>query len=489
VTLKRQATAGVFWVGVTTAIKDVFLQLTKYVLARMLFPADFGLVSMAYLAIDFLEMFSDAGFTAAMVYRKGDVRKAADTTFAIGLIIAAVLFSVVFFGAPTVAVFFRTPQLTLVLRVLSINIIIFAFGQVHMALLVKNLAFREKMVPDLVSVVGNGVVSIAFALMGYGVWSLVIGKIVGTALTTVLAWIVVPWWRPRLRIDRKEAKELLGYGRHIVGSGVLIWLITNLDNTFVGRVLGEEQLGLYGFAYTQANLPATQISRIVGQVLFPAFSKIRDDAQALRGVFFRSMRYVSLASVPVSIGMIAFAKPFILTLYGGKWAQAIVPLQLLGVYGLVRAVAVNLGNMFKAGGKPQWLTYLAFVRMAEMGIFLYPAVRYYGIIGVSVLSAAVSIVDFVISLVLTNQIVHGRLGDYMRAVGFPVALSLVVTLVGLGAYSRMSSAHSLIALLVTAALMVALYGLLVMLLDPDVRKIVLGLLAQLEQAGRGSLDE
>jgi len=333
------------------------------------------------------------------------------------------------------------------------------------------------------------VVSIAFALMGYGVWSLVIGKIVGTLLTTILAWVVVPWWRPHLRIDRAEVKELLGYGKHVVGSGVLIWLITNLDNTFVGRVAGEEQLGFYGFAYTQANLPATQISRILGQVLFPAFTKIRDDLNALRRTFFQTMRYVSLVSIPVSIGMIAFAKPFIMTLYGEKWAPAIVPLQLLGIYGMMRAVAVNMGNVFKAGGKPQWLTYMALLRLAEMGIFLYPAVLYHGIIGVSVLSAAVSVLDFVLSAALTNQIVHGTLTDYLRALGPATLFSLLVTAVGLWAYAHMASAHGLIALLVTAALMVTLYAVLVMLFDSDVRALVLGVLQRLDRAGRGSLED
>jgi O-antigen/teichoic acid export membrane protein len=201
------------------------------------------------------------------------------------------------------------------------------------------------------------------------------------------------------------------------------------------------------------------------------------------------MRYVSLVSIPVSIGMIAFARPFIMTLYGEKWAPAIVPLQILGIYGLVRAVAVNMGNVFKAGGKPQWLTYMALLRLAEMGIFLYPAVLYYGIVGVSVLSAVVAVVDFIISAVLTNKIVHGTLADYLRALGPATLFSLLVTAVGLWAYGRMASAHSLIALLVTAALMMALYAVLVMIFDAEVRAIVLGLIAQLDRAGRNSLDE
>ena len=483
-TLKRKATAGVFWVGVSTGANQFFNLLIKYVLARMLDPAHFGLVSMAYLAIDFLQMFREMGFASALIYHKGDVRKAADTTFVTILLMATGLFLLAFLGAPLVAVFFRSPELTNVLRALSVNILISALGQVQLALLAKNLAFRERLLPDLVPTVAFGVVAISLALMGMGVWSLVIAKIVDSALTSLLYWLVVPWWRPRLRFDRQEARELFDYGKHIVGSSLLIYFITNLDNTFVGRVLGEEQLGYYGIAYTQANVPATQISRIIGQVLFPAYSKMQDDVTALRSVYFRTTKYVSMVSIPLSVGVIAFAGPFINALYGARYAQAIVPLQWLGVYGLFRAVAVNMGSVFKAGGKPQWLTYIAVLRLAVMGTLLYPATIYYGIVGVSVLSALVAAADFVLSAVLTNRIIHGKLTDYVRALAMPTLLSLATAALSVMAYARMSSQHGFIALVMAGALMATCYGLLMLVLDSDMRRAMMSLRHELELAGR-----
>lgn len=483
-TLKRQATAGVFWVGVSTGVNQFFNMLIKYVLARMLDPAHFGLVSMAYLAIDFLQMFREMGFASALIYHKGDVRKAADTTFVTILVMAAVLFLLAFAGAPLVAVFFRSPELTNVLRALSINILISALGQVQLALLAKNLAFRERLLPDIVPTIAYGVVAITLALMGLGVWSLVVAKIVDSTLTSLLYWLVVPWWRPHLRFDRREARELFDYGKHILGSSLLIYFITNLDNTFIGRVLGEEQLGYYGMAYTQANVPATQISRIIGQVLFPAYSRIQDDVAALRDAYFRTTKYVSFVSIPLSMAVIAFAGPFVNTLYGGSWAQAIVPLQWLGVYGMFRAVAVNMGSVFKAGGKPQWLTYIAVLRLAVMGTLLYPATLYYGIVGVSVLSALVAAADFVLSAVLTNRIIHGRLVDYARALALPTLLSLAAAALGMWAYARMASQHGFIALVMAGALMVTCYGLSMLVLDSDMRRVIASLRRELELAGR-----
>ena len=319
--------------------------------------------------------------------------------------------------------------------------------------------------------------------MGLGVWSLVIARIVDSILTSILVWMVVPW-RPRLRFDRQDAKRLFDYGKHIVGSSILIYFITNLDNTFIGRVLGEAQLGYYGFAYNLANLPATQISRLIGQVLFPAYSKIRDDLETMRTIFFKTLHYVSLVSIPVAIGTIAFAAPFVNTLYGARWAPAIVPLQLLGIYGLLRSIAVNMGSVFKAGGKPNWLTYIATFRLAVMGLFLYPATKYFGIVGVSVLSAVVSIIDFGISAMLTNKLIHGRVMDYIQALLSPMAFAILSALLARYSYARMLGGHGFIALVMGGILMVIIYASCVFVFDGDIRRFVAGLLVEVEQAGK-----
>lgn len=484
-TLRQQATAGTFWVGVSTAAGTFFQMLTRYILARMLAPADFGLVAMAYIAVDFLQMFREMGFSSALIYHQGDTRKAADTTFVTLIVIATVLVLGSFGIAPLVAGFYRTPELTAVMRALSINILISAFGQVQLSLLAKNLAFRERLLPDLVPTVAYGVAAVLLALMGLGVWSLVIARIIDSALTVLMAWLVVPWWRPRLAFDREVALDLFNYGKHIVGSGLLVFLITNLDNTFVGRVLGVEQLAYYGFAYSTANLPATHISRIVGQVLFPAFSKIQDDIATLRRAFVRTMHLVSVLSIPVAAGTIAFGGPFIYTLYGNKWAPSIVPLQLLGVYGLIRSVAVNMGSVFKAGGKPNWLTSIAVARLVVMGILLYPAAKYYGIVGVSVLSMVVAIVDFFASAALTNRIIHGNLVDYVNALWAPCLFSLISAIVARWSYEHIvAGGFGLISLVMAGLLMVLIYGVLVLVFDKEVRQFVLSSLATVGSAGR-----
>jgi len=452
--------------------------LVSLVLARLLMPADFGLVAIAWLAIDSLQLFRELGFTSALIYRKDRVAEAADTAFYVILVSATLLYLTALIGAPAIAYFFRDPRVTPILRVLSICIVISGLAQVPYVLLAKELDFRRRLLPDLIPAFGDGLVSIGFALAGYGPWSIVYGRLVNAVLTTILVFMVTGW-RPRRYFDWGLAKELFGYGKFVVGSQILIFFITNVDDTFVGRLLGPAQLGFYGLAYKLSNLPATQITRLVGQVMFPAFSKLRDDVVAFRRAFFQSMRYVSLLAIPISIGTIVFADDFIKTLYGQKWAPAILPMQLLGIYGLLRSVAANMGHVFQAGGKPKWLTMIALWRLGTMLAFLWPATYYWGIMGVSLLSALVSIVDFGISTFLTNRIIRASYWQYVRTLGPIMLVSLGAAAAGKLVQHSLPSGHDFLNLVMAGMTMVIVYAIATWTTDRELRGFAAYVLGQL----------
>lgn len=427
--LKRQVGVAIMWVGISVLATRFLSFVTKLVLARLLLPGDFGLRALANPAINFLMLFQELGLSSALIYRQKDTEEAADTAFLIVISSSLVLYIVGFLSAPLVAQFFNAPELTAIMRVLALTMLLSSVSQVPMALLMKDLSFKRKIIPDLIGgVLGNGL-SVVLALMGHGVWSLVYGQVAVSLISAALVWVVCPW-RPKFRYSKKTAKELFDYGKHIVGSQTLVFAITNVDNVFVGKFLAQASLGFYDLAYTVANLPATNITRLINQVMFPAFSKVQHDLEAFRRVYFRTLKYVSLLSVPIAVATIAFADNFVTQAYGIKWRPAIVPLQLLGVYGLIRSISANMGNVFKAGGKPKWLTYIAAWRLTTMLLFLWPAIKMGGIIGVSVFSAAVSVVDFGISVWLTNKIIQAPWIAYVRLLLPQSVVSVVAILAG-----------------------------------------------------------
>lgn len=479
--LRQKVTQSVLWVGVSMLGARAIGFVIQVVLARILVPEYFGLVHLCTLTMDALSLLGEMGFSAALIYRKDRVREAADVTFFAATGTALALYAAAFLGAPAVGTFFRNAQVPSVLRVLAVVMVINSLGQVPFVLLARELDFRRRLVPDLVPAFGYGLVAVSLALSGLGVWSLVVGRIAEAVLRVVLVWWVVPW-RPTWTFDGGLAKEMFAYGRHIIASKILVFGITNVDDVFVGRMTSAADLGYYGLAYALSNLPATQITNLVNQIMFPALSKLQDEPERMRRVFFQSMRYVSLLAVPIAVATIAFARDFVYVVYGAKWAPAIVPIQLLGIYGGIRAVAANMGNVFKAGGRPQWLTYIALWRLATMLFFLYPATKYGGIVGVSALSAAVAVVDFGVTVAIVNRILRARLADYVRTLG-PILLTSLATagLAILAQQAFQATPHARIRLLMAAVIMGTAYTVVTWAWDRELRSFVGRVLADLRQ--------
>lgn len=474
--LQGRVARGLLWENLAAVVARGVSYVTLLVLARILTPVHFDLVAVALLTIESLQFFQELGFGTALIYRQSDVEAAADAAFFTLLLSNSLLYIVTFLAAPLIATFFSRPEVVPILRVLALSMVINALGRVPFVLLSKELDFRRKVMPEVVAgVIGNSV-AIGLALSGYGVWSLVWGQLVDVTIRTLTVWLVSPW-RPRLRYDWQVGRELFHYGKHIAGSQLLIFGITNIDDVFVARMLGNGALGIYGFAYKISNLPATNITRLVTRVTFPAFSRIQNDLDRLRAAYYRVVRYVSLLAFPVAVATVIFAADLVHTVVGDQWAPAIVPIQLLSIYGLLRSVAANMGPIFQAGGKPQWLFRIALWRLVTMAALLYPSIRWAGIAGVCALSAAVSMVDFVISAILVSRVVGGSTWDYPRLLAPIFVLALASGLAGKLAQAALLavSIHPLFALLLGGAAMALTYVLLTWWRDSDVREQVVAL--------------
>lgn len=490
-TIGRQVSRGVFWVSVSTLTAQGLSFITSLILMRLLPVSDFGLVALATLAINTLQLLREFGFSSALIYRKDNTREAANTMFVLLMVTSLVLYIIAYVGAPAIAHFFYPDDLRLalrvqlieILRVLALVMVLGSVGQVPFTLLAKQMDFRKRLLPDIVPEIFGGVTTIGLALLGYGVWSLVYGQIVDILLTAVLAWVVSPL-RPGLQFSPRVAREMFDYGKHIMGSQILIFFITNIDDAFVGKLRGQTDLGIYGQAYKLSNLPATHITRLVGQVMFPALARVRDNLAQLRHVFLRAVKYVSLISVPLGVGIFVFSPDFMDILYGAKWKEAIVPIQWLVVYGTIRSVAANMGDVFKARGKPQWLLGIAAWRLATMAVFLYPVTVYWGIVGVSALSALVAVVDFGISMTLCNRVAGTTYGDFAGILAPVGALSAVSALAGWVVFRLFYGLYPPLALVLGAATMVLGYAALVLRLDGEVRLRLWGMAARVPAAAR-----
>ena len=318
------------------------------VLARLLPPADFGLAALALIVIGFAAMVSDVGVGAAVIQRlvvtTAHLRVAFTLSVLAGVVIAAGLFGI----APLVALLAKSPAVSPVLRVQSIVFIATGVGTVARAQLQRRLDFRRLFAVDLSSyLLGYALIAIGGAVLGWGVWSLVIGSLVQSWLASVLC---VSAAKAPLRplLAKRELRDLLGFGVGVTLNGVIAYIGRNGDNFLVGRFLGTTALGLYSRAFNFMMLPINYFSNVIPTVLIPAFSEIQTDRARVGRGYLMGVQTATLITAPVMVWVIVSAPHLIIGLYGERWAGAVVPLQLLAAAGVPRAMLGLAGAVTQA---------------------------------------------------------------------------------------------------------------------------------------------
>lgn len=395
---------GFIWNFSAYFLGKIVVLITTSILARLLAKNDFGLIAIAVVAINYLSVLKDLGLGVALIQRKGNVKEAANTVFTINLIIGFVLSAIIIPLAPLIAIYFRDPHVTSVLRWMGISFIINALGSVHTNWLVRDLDYRRKLIPDLGSPLIKGVISIGMAYLGYGVWSLVFGQIAGAIASVVLVWIILPW-RPRLTLDRKIVGGLMKFGASVTVIDIINEITDNIDYVIVGRIFGLVPLSIYTLAYRLPEMLLIGNLWVMGGVVFPAFSTIQDKPNELRRGFLASVRIVELMAMPICLGLLIGADPIVRVVFGEQWLDAIPVLRVLAIYAWVYSLGYHVGGFYKAIGRPDILLKLSILTL----IIIIPALLIgarFGLIGVAIGHLVAILIRRIISLGLATRFVN-----------------------------------------------------------------------------------
>ena len=216
----------------------------------------------------------------------------------------------------------------------------------------------------------------------------------GTIDIDVYEYTITVWhaqkWRPSLRFDRRIAIELLNYGKYAMTASIIIFLISVIDITIIGRLLGSQELGYYSIAFTIAGFFTLQISIMVSEVMFPAFSKMQGDIDKMGTAYLNTLKYLSLIAFPAAFGIMSVSWYFIKVVYGDKWLPAVAVLQVLCLYGLNKALLKTTENLYLAAGRSKIMTKINLCQLVIMLILIYPLTIRYGIPGTGIAAAVPS---------------------------------------------------------------------------------------------------
>jgi O-antigen/teichoic acid export membrane protein len=423
-TLARRAARGSMWILVAFAAARALSFLTSLVLARLLTPSDFGLMSFAVATIGAFMLVQDLGAPAAMIYGERDVRAVGGTALVINVGAALSMLAVLTAMAPFLEGWTGQGGIGPVLTLLAIGLVLASLGSVQSATLVRELAMRRKAVSDIVSMAMSGLVSVTMALTGFGIWSLVGGYLTRTGTSSFVLWLVSPV-RLRPEFNWPIARELLTYGRHISFAGILGFVAANLDYLIVGVALGSHDLGIYALAFTIANVPANAVNETLSQVTFSAYARLRDRPGELGPAFLQVLRLVCLSAIPIGLCTWILAPLLPGVLLGPRWQEIVGTLQVLAWYGVLRSIGYAFPPVFKAVGRPDVVWKLNLVRLLILTSLMLGAIHFeYGIVGIAAVHVGVALVFVPIGALWSGIVLRIGPARFVRlAVPFAAALA------------------------------------------------------------------
>ncbi|MDD5634069.1 MAG: lipopolysaccharide biosynthesis protein [Candidatus Omnitrophica bacterium] len=392
--LGRRAAISGAWVFTLRFVQRALGFARTIILARLLAPSDFGLMGVAALAINMLDTFSKTGFEAALIQKKEDIKHYLDTAWTVQFLRAAILCALLFFSAPFVAEFFRSPSACSIIRVLALLYLFMGLQNIGTVYFQRDLQFNRRFIMETGGLITNIAVSVMLAFKLRNVWALVYGSVAGSLITCVMSYVLHPY-RPKFKLDYPKTKELINYGKWLFGTSILVFLITQGDNAFVGRVMGIAALGFYQMAYGLANASATEVSHVIAQVMFPVYSKMQGDLERLKKAYIEVAQLIIFVAVPISVMITLFARDFTAIFLGEKWLPMVGAMQVLAWGGFLRAASVTAGCVFFAVKRPQIETGWETVRLMTLAIFICPLSMKFGIVGTSLAVCASALVLFI----------------------------------------------------------------------------------------------
>ena len=397
------------------------------ILARLLVPSDFGLMGIALLSLAALQQFSKLGFDAALIQNEGDdIDGYLNTAWVMKIIRGVVVAGVLLLFAPSIAAFFDSPQVKDIIRGLAVLPVLISLRNPGMVYFSKDLRFHKRFIFEFTGNFTNFIGTIGFALVYPSVWAFVFGNIVQDFVKLPLSYWLHDY-RPWPELDAGIVRELFGYGRWILGSGVVVFLINQGDDAFVGWLLSASALGFYQLAYRFSNAPATEVSSVFMEVIFPAYSQIQSNVDKLRNTYFKSIQLVTYISIPMATGIIVVTPVFVRVFLGDGWSPAITVMQLLAVWGLLRAVGAANVPLFQAIGRPDYATKIQIGQLAVIALVIYPLTSEFGIEGTALaIIAGGLLVAEPVSTAVAIRSVEGEYSTFLRIIAVPLFGSLVM---------------------------------------------------------------
>lgn len=405
--------SGTRMVSASQAALQIVRMLVAILLARLLDPRDFGIVAMAYVVVEFIDIFKDFGTKAAVVQRREFDARFASSVFVVNITMGAGLMLLIVAGAPLVALFYGESEVRPVLQVLGCVVAVSSLGMVHQAYLHRNLQFGRIAILNVTIALTNAIVSVSFALAGWGVWALVFGNLAGSIVTNLLAWHLSDLVLVR-HFSWDHIREIRSFSLNLSGSHLFGFATKNVDKIIIGRWLGPTSLGHYNIAQRILMYPVRSVTHVIVEVLFPAMSRIQDDNAAIARGYIRATSGIALLTFPAMMGVALVAGPFVRGVLGPRWEPAIAVIVLVAPVGALQSIMHSASLLYTVKDRNDWLLRWTVVSGTASVLAYFIGLRW-GIVGVAAAYAVVHLLMFYPAFAIPFRLIELRFSVLLRA--------------------------------------------------------------------------
>lgn len=426
--LKDKTVKGTFWSGIDNVAQMGVSFIVGVVLARLLSPDDYGLIGIITIFTAICTVLINSGFSSALIRKKDVTEDDYNTVFITNLVMSLVLYGIVFICAPLIAKFFDRNELVALTRVSCLGIIIGAISLVQQTILTKRIDFKTQTKITLIASILSGLIGIAMAFLGFGVWALVAQSVSSQVLRTVLLWIYCKWL-PRIIFSINSFIDLFGFGWKIMISSLLDTLWKELYQVVVGKFYSPATLGQYTRAKQFSQLFSSNLTNVIQRVTFPVLADIQEERERMVNAYRRIIKITMFITTICMFSLGAVSEPLLYCLIGPKWHEAAIYLPLICVSASFYPLhAINL-NMLQVQGRSDLFLGLEIIKKIiglaplAVGIFI-------GIIPMLIVSIFIGVVNYFLNSYYSGKLIGYsswmQIKDFAPSYGIAILIAIPV---------------------------------------------------------------
>ncbi|MBE6671121.1 MAG: lipopolysaccharide biosynthesis protein [Ruminococcaceae bacterium] len=419
---EKNLTSGVMWKFMERFLAQGVSFVVSVILARLLMPDDYGVISIVMIFIEIATVFIVSGLNSALIQKKDINEEETSTIFYCCIMLGAFLYGLLFITAPLISSVFEMPILTPVIRVFALRLPIASIQQVPAALISRALDFRKFFWSTMVGTVISAIVGIAMAVGGYGVWALVAQNLVAALCDSVILFAVAKW-RPKKMFSLKKTSSLITYGFRIMTADFISVVFNNLCSIIMGYKFTESDVAYYTKGKNLPYLFRNNIYLMITSVLFPVMSKVNDDLAEVKSVARRSIKMLAYVLFPIMIGMICVAEDMVLALYTKKWILMVPFIVIVCIESMISIIPTILLQALKATGHSGIIFKMVFIRTPILFASLLISVNF-GVKAVALTLPFNTMVELVLDSIVSSKKIGYKITEQIKDILCPLFLSL-----------------------------------------------------------------